>query len=88
MKIEVHYLPSEGTDVVEVIERDCETKEQAGQAAIDYAKSKGSRHFPFFEVIEVDAEDYPEPPDETDMICPTCGDPDCNRPWGHEVEYA
>jgi hypothetical protein len=27
MKIEVHYLRADGTDVVEVIERDCETKE-------------------------------------------------------------
>ncbi len=87
MKIEVHYLRADGTDIVEVIERDCETKEQAGQVAIDYAKSKGSKHFPFFKVIEV-AEDCPEPPDETDMVCPACGDPDCSRPFGHEVANA
>ena len=50
MNIEVHYY-IDGVDVVETIERDCETKEQAGQAATDYAKSKGSRHIPFFKVV-------------------------------------
>jgi len=28
----------------------------------------------------------PEPKDETDIICPTCQDPDCNRPFGHSRE--
>lgn len=31
-------------------------------------------------------EHYLEPTDQSDMICPTCGDPDCNRPWGHPLE--
>lgn len=52
MKIEICYLTAEGIKTVETIDRDCVTKEQAGQAAIDYAISKGSRHFPFFKVIE------------------------------------
>ena len=25
--------------------------------------------------------------DHSDDVCPTCGDPDCSRPWGHPVEY-
>lgn len=52
MKIEVCYYVN-GADVVEVIDRDCcETKEQAGRAAIEHAKSNGSRYFPFFKVLE------------------------------------
>jgi len=27
-----------------------------------------------------------EPEDESDMVCPTCGDSSCNRPWGHPVD--
>jgi hypothetical protein len=32
--------------------------------------------------------DPPEPPDTdtSDAICPTCGDPDCSRPWGHPLD--
>ena len=51
MKIEVFYNLN-GVEVTDIIERDCETKEQAGNAALDYAKSKGSRHFPWFKVIK------------------------------------
>jgi hypothetical protein len=51
MKIEVAYLLN-GLEVVEVIDRICFSKEQAGSAAIDYAKAKGSRHFPYFKVLE------------------------------------
>lgn len=51
MKIEVAYLLN-GLEVVEEIDRNCRTKAQAGSAAIDYAKAKGSRHFPYFKVME------------------------------------
>ena len=30
-------------------------------------------------------DDY-EPPDDSDEICQSCGDPDCNRPFPHAVE--
>lgn len=29
--------------------------------------------------------DIPEPEDHSDDICPTCGDPDCNRQSGHKA---
>jgi hypothetical protein len=50
MKIEVFYN-LDGAEVTDIIERDCKTKEQAGNAALEYAKSKGSRHFPWFKIV-------------------------------------
>lgn len=52
MKIEVKYFLDD-IEITQVIERDCATKEDAGQAAIQYAREQGSRHFPFFRIIEL-----------------------------------
>lgn len=30
-------------------------------------------------------EEEPDDEDGADAVCPTCGDPDCNRPWGHYI---
>lgn len=32
------------------------------------------------------AADEPPSVDDSDHVCSTCGDPDCNRPEGHPVE--
>lgn len=51
MKIEVCYLV-DGNKFLDVIEApEGISKEQAGMAAIAHAKSKGSRHFPFFKEV-------------------------------------
>ena len=34
----------------------------------------------------VDGPEEPAIPDQSDMVCPSCGDPDCNRPFPHEAE--
>lgn len=50
-KIEVKYY-LEGKEILETIERDCKTKEQVDKAAIEYAKSKGSKHFPYCKIVD------------------------------------
>ena len=44
---------------------------------------------PIYEVVvnlDLYQDDDDPDRDSTDMICPTCGDPDCSRPWGHPMD--
>jgi hypothetical protein len=58
MKIIVYYLV-DGIPRTSIIDQDCSTKEQAGRIAIDYAKEKGSRHFPHYTIREESHGNYP-----------------------------
>jgi hypothetical protein len=43
--------------------------------------------FPMADVVSMAELFLPEPDkDESDMVCPECGDPDCSRPFGHPTE--
>lgn len=52
MEIEIKYLDRNEKPVLEVISRDCHTRQEVEKAVINHAKSMGSGYFPFFKVLQ------------------------------------